>query len=142
MKEKSLNSISDVNAAKVSAKDCARGIALLGVEVIPMLFGLIKRAIAKGREGSVGKKTEIESPNARQGACQITDIFRIQMAGGTDRKTVLKVKAMRLTQNWRFSDSSNQLLLKDQFIQTPMLPPAHRSTRLCAGKTIRQTEES
>lgn len=46
------DSISDVNAAKVSAKDCARGIALLGVEIIPVLFGLIKRGIAryKGRE--------------------------------------------------------------------------------------------
>ena len=61
------DSISDVNAAKVSAKELAQGIALLGAEVIPMLFGLIKRAIAKGRESSVGKKTEIESPNARQG---------------------------------------------------------------------------
>ena len=41
------DSISDVNAAKVSAKDCARGIALLGVEIIPVLFGLIKRGVAK-----------------------------------------------------------------------------------------------
>ena len=41
------DSIYDVNAAKVSAKDLARGIALLGVEVIPVLFGLIKRGIAK-----------------------------------------------------------------------------------------------
>lgn len=51
------DSISDVNAAKVSAKDCARGIALLGVEIIPVLFGLIKRGFAKynGKEISVGE---------------------------------------------------------------------------------------
>ena len=41
------DSIYDVNATKVSAKDLARGIALLGIEVIPVLFGLIKRGIAK-----------------------------------------------------------------------------------------------
>lgn len=41
------DSIYDVNAAKVSAKDLARGIALLGIEIIPVLFGLIKRGIAK-----------------------------------------------------------------------------------------------
>ena len=52
------DSISDVNAAKVSAKDCARGIALLGVEIIPVLFGLIKRGFAKynGKEIKVGEK--------------------------------------------------------------------------------------
>ena len=51
------DSISDVNAAKVSAKDCARGIALLGVEIIPVLFGLIKRGFAKynGKEIKVGE---------------------------------------------------------------------------------------
>ena len=41
------DSIYDVTAAKVSAKDLARGIALLGIEIIPVLFGLIKRGIAK-----------------------------------------------------------------------------------------------
>ena len=41
------DSIYDVNATKVSAKDLARGIALLGIEVIPVLLGLIKRGIAK-----------------------------------------------------------------------------------------------
>ena len=41
------DSIYDVNATKVSAKDFARGIAMLGIEVIPVLLGLIKRGIAK-----------------------------------------------------------------------------------------------
>ena len=41
------DSIYDVNATKVSAKDLARGIAMLGIEVIPVLLGLIKRGIAK-----------------------------------------------------------------------------------------------
>ena len=52
------DSISDVNAAKVSAKDCAHGIALLGIEIIPVLFGLIKRGFAKynGKEIKVGEK--------------------------------------------------------------------------------------
>ena len=54
------DSISDVNAAKVSAKDCARGIALLGVEIIPVLFGLIKRGFAK-----YNNKAIKEGENAR-----------------------------------------------------------------------------
>lgn len=50
-------SISDVNTAKVTAKELARGIVLLGVEVIPVLFGLIKRGIAKynGKKIKVGE---------------------------------------------------------------------------------------
>ena len=52
------DSIYDVNATKVSAKDLARGIALLGIEVIPVLLGLIKRGIAKynNKEIKIGKK--------------------------------------------------------------------------------------
>lgn len=52
------DSIYDVNATKVSAKDFARGIALLGIEVIPVLLGLIKRGIAKynNKEIKIGKK--------------------------------------------------------------------------------------
>ena len=59
------DSISDVNAAKVSAKDCARGIALLGVEIIPVLFGLIKRGIAKynGKEIKVGENARARTQN-------------------------------------------------------------------------------
>ncbi len=59
------DSISDVNAAKVSAKDCARGIALLGLEIIPVLFGLIKRGIAKynGKEISVGENARARTQN-------------------------------------------------------------------------------
>ena len=59
------DSISDVNAAKVSAKDCARGIALLGVEIIPVLFGLIKRGFAKynGKEIKVGEKARVRTQN-------------------------------------------------------------------------------
>lgn len=50
-------SISDVNTAKVTAKELARGIVLLGVEVFPVLFGLIKRGIAKynGKKIKVGE---------------------------------------------------------------------------------------
>ena len=52
------DSIYDVNATKVSTKDLARGIALLGIEVIPVLLGLIKRGIAKynNKEIKIGKK--------------------------------------------------------------------------------------
>ena len=59
------DSISDVNAAKVSAKDCARGIALLGVEIIPVLFGLIKRGFAKynGKEIKVGENARARTQN-------------------------------------------------------------------------------
>lgn len=59
------DSISDVNTAKVSAKDCARGIALLGVEIIPVLFGLIKRGFAKynGKEIKVGEKARARTQN-------------------------------------------------------------------------------
>ena len=59
------DSISDVNAAKVSAKELAQGIALLGAEVIPMLFGLIKRGIAKynGKEIKVGENARTRTQN-------------------------------------------------------------------------------
>ncbi len=58
-------SIHDVKAAKVSAKNLARGIALLGVEVIPVLFGLIKRGIAKynGKVIKVGEKKRVKAKN-------------------------------------------------------------------------------
>lgn len=59
------DSISDVNAAKVSAKELAQGIALLGVEIIPVLFGLIKRGFAKynGKEIKVGENARARTQN-------------------------------------------------------------------------------
>ncbi len=60
--EEAVNSykeISDIKGAKESARTFARGLAKLGVEVIPVLFGLLKRGFAKynGKEIKVGGKT-------------------------------------------------------------------------------------
>ena len=70
------DSISDVNAAKVSAKDCARGIALLGVEIIPVLFGLIKRGFAKynGKEIKVGENARAKPKNGKANPSSLNNL--------------------------------------------------------------------
>lgn len=53
-------SVTSIQEAKKSAQSLAKGLALIGVEVIPALLGLAKRGVARynGREIRVGKAPE------------------------------------------------------------------------------------
>lgn len=55
----SYSSLKDVNEAKSSARQFAHGLAQLGIEIIPVVFGLIKRGVAKFRrkELRLGEET-------------------------------------------------------------------------------------
>ena len=107
------DSISDVNAAKVSAKDCARGIALLGVEIIPVLFGLIKRGIAKynGKKIKVGETSRSLNETSFANQSQVDAVYSEKSQQSLNSETIISKinndELIRKYKNRLIDESSN-----------------------------------